>query len=772
MQNLKARLRLEELDDRSLKAHVAASLIGKELAELLYGPQKMTLNSDLYGFGTLETLRKDPELSEDFNNLRQAIASDLIHLLEVGMKRQFRAGFPGCVWMAIEKLNINPQIPGLAEVAFDSGFYQLAFRFGLENHFAQARALILLGKEVPETLHLSDLESQSIAIMRLLQDGKYDMGIEVFESRILPRLNEITDQRLLGEICSIGGSAYFFASSYTRAIEVYTMAYSCFESSKNYFRMGFAAYNAAMSSLSNSNKHTQNEWLKLTQESLRNVHFESLNISLRIHNCRILNQAENYTEATKSAKPILEIPYLSLFQRIEILHVYASSSLELGHVLDANIYSNFARQLILSNKAYQYELDQLALENNIESLCYLRATKISLSNSEHRHENKSVYGEYRLSMARQMLNENNISGVRKALDDLRRELSEKLMDQLYARDLEFATSGYNSFPDKRTRGLQTQVLQALRHRNIPFIRRLNAHIEEDLETSPTPWKQALFLIVKSYLQISEGHTAQSANDLISALDVTSTHGLMRLYSITLGLLVVCDSHFELQWLEHLKGLEANDRVAIQDFFKAAIGNQLSTLYLVISNNRRDLSLEQKNSEADLIINQEAGDVIFNGQTLPLSGQSLLFLLLNHLARAQKQGLSKEEIISLVWGYTYESQIHDPLVYINIKRLRDLVPIEIHAGRYRISPEISWQFVVPAEMEDRKLNLSPRQVSIVNYIQRNDDKSVSRSEIVELLGISPRTALRELTEMVDKKFLIRHGAGRSARYTSPMSDALI
>lgn len=772
MQNLKVRLKLEDLDDRSLKAHVAASLFGKELADLLYGPQKMTLNSEIYGFGTLETLSKDLQLTDDFNQLRKAISDDLIHLLEVGMKHHLRTGFPNCVWVGIEKLEINPHIPGLAEVAFDSGRYKLALRLGLQDQFAQARALILAGSDIPKTLHLSPLESKAIHVMRLRQDGKYVLGIEFFENEILPYLNEITDENCLGEIYNIAASAYFLASTYTRAIEIYSLAYNCFEPAKNYFRMGVCAYNAAMSSLHIPNKQAQNEWINLTQNSLRNIHFDSLSLSLRIHNCRILYLNENFSDSVKDAKPLLEIPYLSLFQRIEILQIYAGSALELGQVLDANIYSSVARQLIFSNKAFQYELDQLALEYNIESLCYLRTTKIALSNIQHRYENKSVYAEYRLSMARQMLNENNLSGLRKALEDLRREFSEKIMSQLYTRDLEFATSGYNEFPEKRARGLQTQVLQAMRHRNVPFARRLLLHLDEELKISPSPWKQSLFLITKSFLQISQGLTAESATDLITALDVTSSHGLMRLYSISLGLLVVCDSHFEFQWLEHLKGLEASDRIAIQDFFKATIGNHLSTLYLVISNNRRDLSLDQTNFKSDLIINQEAGDVIFKGETLPLSGQSLLFLLLNHLARAQKQGLSKEEIISQVWGYNYEPQTHDPLVYINIKRLRDLVPIEIHAGRYRISPEISWQFVVPAAIEDRKLNLSPRQVSIVNYIQKNDDKSVSRSEIVELLGISPRTALRELTEMVDKKFLIRHGAGRSARYTSPMSEELI
>ncbi|OQW46615.1 MAG: hypothetical protein A4S09_05400 [Proteobacteria bacterium SG_bin7] len=771
MQNLKDRLKLEDLDDRSLKAHAAANLINKEFADLLYGSQKMTLNPELYGFGTFEVLSQDLKLSDEFKQIRQSISEDLIQLLEIGMKRQQRCGFPNCVWIGIEKLEVNPNIPGLAETAFDSGFYELSLRLGLENHFARARAYILLGKQLPSSLNLSDLEIKALEIMRLRRDGKYTLGIKIFESEIISVLNQVTDQNLLGEIYNIGASSYFLASSFTTAIEIYTMAYDCFEKSKNYFRMSVVAYNAAMSALPSSNKYMQNEWLRLTQNSLRHIHFDSLNLSLRIHSCRILNQNENYNESMKEAKPLLDMPHLTLFQRIEILQIYASSALEIGHIIDANIYSNFARQLISSNKAYQYELDQLTLENNIESLCYLRTAKIALSNT-HRYENKSGYGEYRLSMARQMLNENNVSGLRKVLDDLRSELSENLMRQLYTRDLEFATSGYNFFPEKRARGLQTQVLQALRHRNIPFARQLLSHLEDDLKTKASPWKQALFLITKAYLKISQGLPEESAQDLVNALETTSANGLMRLYSISLGLLVVCDNHFELQWLEHLKGLEANDRVAIQDFFKAAIGNQLSTLYLVISNNRRELSLEQKNSEVDLTINQETGEVLFKGQSLPLSSQSLLFLLLNHLARAQKQGLSKEEIIRQVWGYNYEPHTHDPLVYINIKRLRDLVPIEIHAGRYRISPQISWQFVVPAEIEDRKLNLTPRQVSIVNYIQRNEEKSISRADIVKLLGISPRTALRELTEMVVKKFLIRHGAGRSARYTSPANKNLL
>ncbi len=769
MQNIKSRLHLEEIDDQSLKAFVAITFIGKELAEILYGPQKLSLNSEIYSLDTIELLSRDPQLAVDFSQLRNAIANDLSQYTEMAFKNPVRLGFPTCVWLGIEKLNVRPQISGLAELALDSGFYKIALNLGLENDFSRARALILQGMDLNVPLTMSELETKAINMMQLRREGKFLHAQEIFENEILGQLPQCEDNRLVGEIYYIAGSAYINSTEFARALEMYTMAVTYFDKAQAPFRATAAAYNAAISSLNGCFTAAHDEWIAQTQNRVQQIHFDALTLSMRVHEVHSLHKAEKFPEAVAKSKLLLDKAHLSHFQRIELMQVYAKSALELGQVLDANIYSNYARQVLFANKLYQYELDQLSLENNIESLCYLRTTKITLSNNPNRSLDKAAYGEYRLSCIRQALNENNLALVRKTSDEIRREIPDPVLAQLYTRDLDLALTPYNIFPEKRARGLQTQVLQALRHRDLPFSRLLVAHLEEDLKASHNPWKESLLLIARSYAQISQGLTALAANELIRALDITSANGLMRLYSISLGLLVVCDNHFEMQWLEHLKGLEAADRIAVQDFFKAALGNQLSTLYLVISNNRRDLSLDQSNSEADLIINQESGEVRYMGQVLQLSGQSLLFLLLNNLARAQKQGLSKEEIIKQVWGYSYDPVAHDPLVYINIKRLRDLVPIEIHAGRYRISPQISWQFVVPAEIEDRKLNLTPRQVSIVNFIQRADDKSVSRSDIVRLLGISPRTALRELTEMVEKKFLVRQGAGRSARYLSPGAE---
>jgi tetratricopeptide (TPR) repeat protein len=732
----------------NLKALAAIALVGKDLAEILYGPQQISYHAPV-------TVDAD---------LRAEIQDDFKVYLQNELSK--RCGFRSAVWRGLEKLNLDPKIPGLAELALDSLEFKIALQLGLDSDFSKARAMLLGGLPFNPNLNLNPSEAEAIAAMKLRFAGYFDQSVKLIEELVLPQITNIPDIRLQAEIYHIIGASYFSTGRMDKAIACYEKAFAGFEACQNLFRMVSAANNIATSSMNIYDYETHSKWTEIAKVSLKQIHFELMDLNIEVKECHALIHREKFEEAIAKSKQFLEKNNLTHGQRIELMQIIASGYVELGQIHEASIHSNRARQLIYSNKIYFLEIAQLSLEKNIETLCYVRAPRIGFTDNPVVLVDKIYFGAYRIAGARELLNGNNISAVRQQLADIKKDdWTGRFQSNFYIRDLELAANGYAALPERRARGLQVQLLQAMRHRDLAFMQILVSHMDENLKTDTSSWKEILFLLAKSYLQISQGLAGEAVPGLIRALDLTSITGLTRLYSIALGFLVIGDAHFEMQWLEHLKGLESQDRVAIQDFFKAAVGNQLSTLYLVISSNRRELSLEQDKSEVDLVINQETGEVKFRNEILPISGQSILFLLLNQLARSQKQGLTKEEIIHNVWGYTYESSAHDPLVYINIKRLRDLVPIEIQGGRYRISPQISWQFVVPSEIEDRKLNLTPRQVSIVSYIQKMDEKSASRSDIVSLLGISPRTALRELTEMVDKNYLTRHGAGRSARYTS-------
>jgi ATP-dependent DNA helicase RecG len=58
-------------------------------------------------------------------------------------------------------------------------------------------------------------------------------------------------------------------------------------------------------------------------------------------------------------------------------------------------------------------------------------------------------------------------------------------------------------------------------------------------------------------------------------------------------------------------------------------------------------------------------------------------------------------------------------------------------------------------------LNERQVEAVLYV--GEHGRISRGELAELGGVSPRTAARDLKDLVDQGILTLRGAGRGAHY---------
>ena len=67
------------------------------------------------------------------------------------------------------------------------------------------------------------------------------------------------------------------------------------------------------------------------------------------------------------------------------------------------------------------------------------------------------------------------------------------------------------------------------------------------------------------------------------------------------------------------------------------------------------------------------------------------------------------------------------------------------------------------MDDSLAQLAEGEIRMLNFFRLNDGKSFGKGEVVEKLGIYPRTAERELKHLVDLKLLIREGVGRSTVY---------
>lgn len=68
-----------------------------------------------------------------------------------------------------------------------------------------------------------------------------------------------------------------------------------------------------------------------------------------------------------------------------------------------------------------------------------------------------------------------------------------------------------------------------------------------------------------------------------------------------------------------------------------------------------------------------------------------------------------------------------------------------------------------KVDDSLAQLAEGEIRMLNFFRLNDGKSFGKGEVVEKLGIYPRTAERELKHLVDLKLLIREGVGRLTVY---------
>lgn len=68
-----------------------------------------------------------------------------------------------------------------------------------------------------------------------------------------------------------------------------------------------------------------------------------------------------------------------------------------------------------------------------------------------------------------------------------------------------------------------------------------------------------------------------------------------------------------------------------------------------------------------------------------------------------------------------------------------------------------------KVDDTLAELDEGEIRMLNFFRLNDSRAFAKSEVVEKLGIYPRTAERELKHLVDLDLLIREGVGRSTSY---------
>lgn len=159
-----------------------------------------------------------------------------------------------------------------------------------------------------------------------------------------------------------------------------------------------------------------------------------------------------------------------------------------------------------------------------------------------------------------------------------------------------------------------------------------------------------------------------------------------------------------------------------------------------------------------------------------SGMSeLLRKILREISRVPK--LSKADLIKRVWGYQYDPTRHDTLIYTQIARLRPLlgqlkniIIAEDHS--YRFIKKFQWvelNSLSQSQIEDKLQDPFPehkifniRQLQALHLLKTKPYWQVRL--YAEHFSVTPMTALRDLSELVEKGLINKVGRARATVYT--------
>ena len=170
-----------------------------------------------------------------------------------------------------------------------------------------------------------------------------------------------------------------------------------------------------------------------------------------------------------------------------------------------------------------------------------------------------------------------------------------------------------------------------------------------------------------------------------------------------------------------------------------------------------------------------------------SAQVRAFLLA--LARAPH---SKQQLVEWLWGYRYDPERHDPLVYALVRRVRRLLGanedwVRAQGGRYLLKEGVVVRVHEPGgslpesepSSEEKRLvaarpgiapakravsphaGLNHRQILFLEWIATHRFASVA--DLMQAFAVSKATASRDLAALVEAGHLVRTGQARATRY---------
>ena len=145
--------------------------------------------------------------------------------------------------------------------------------------------------------------------------------------------------------------------------------------------------------------------------------------------------------------------------------------------------------------------------------------------------------------------------------------------------------------------------------------------------------------------------------------------------------------------------------------------------------------------------------------------------------------TKDQLVEIVWGYTYSPLRHDPMLYSALQSLRRLMGpysdwLQRSEWGYRIDPDVdvldyTRKIKTPEKQENPdedwsaglSLKLNYRQLQFLQSFQEHP-QGIGVQDYKEQFQVSTITASRDLGDLFKKQLLARTGKGRATRYYLP------
>lgn len=660
---------------------------------------------------------------------------------------------------------LNPQmvcaqlkavIPELGELALENGFYDLALKIGLKDKIEIARAHLLLGQhdEAMATAQIaSAFESQVIEMIEARLRGQPLKAKKIYQEIIF----EIEQQRMENQAHFYlqAGTLFFTLSDYQAALKNYQLAYEKYEQIQLRGKMLVCCYNISITFYNLNVRSSSNLWLSQCSNQLRNYHLENLLDSLTTFQIEKLNSECRFQASLALARETLQRGDLNPVQEILIYQTAARSQIELGMLYAAEMDLLKSRMLMHQRQIYQYEAQQLSLEKDLE---VLSGQKLKSFEKKRDHSNQDI----------RFLTALKIAHCREALLREDKALAESLYLEisrvpyhvsahLLNQDLKFYFEKDLCIDKTSPRLLEAILFESVR--NPHWISYLS-NITEMLEGA---WGRCIFLFI-SASRLMKNNPREANLRLEHGFRAAEENGFVR-WRIYFDYALSQINHSDIQSQKLQSSLEVHELRRAAQLFRVYFALPQRNLSTVKTQSSREVTFvdaSEVRAQKDLVIETGVEKVYFQGEEVTSLKNSILYKILVAIAQSDS-GLGKQDLIEQVWGYEYNPEIHDSLVFNNLRRLRDLVPVELSQGLYRISSHINWALITVGIQSDApKSSLKDRQKEIMRLLQERQGP-IARRDLVEKLGISERTALRELTKLVELGVLTKHGQGRSVAY---------